>query len=463
MRPAKIMNLFTLMMVTCAFNVSLRNIPTIATTQWQMFFFVFLALVIFYIPVAMISAELATGWPKMGGIAIWVKEAYGKKMGFLAIWLQWIYMNIGVIAMLYFISASFAYVFFPQFAGNKIYLIIASLVLIWTFTYLNLQGLKISSKITVTFFILGVLIPGLIIITMGIVYLLKGRPLQISEFTSVKSFFPDLHFTSLVILIGFMRTFGGIEGSAVHANNVDNPKRNYPIAIAFTVLTAVTINILGALGLSFVIPLKDINLIGGVMSAFSIYFEKYNLKALVPLIAICVALGQTGGFSTWLAGPVKGLLESAQEGELPVFFQKVNKNNMPKNLMIVQAIIISISSCSFLYFSANVNISFWLSVALSMMIYLSMYFLMILSCLRLRKTQSNVQRTFKVPLLKLVATLGFFAMIFGFVMAFIPPQQVPAENYKSYFLTLSISIIIVFLIPLSIHKLKKSSWNEMHK
>ncbi|NGX44526.1 MAG: Glutamate/gamma-aminobutyrate antiporter, partial [Candidatus Anoxychlamydiales bacterium] len=391
------MNLFTLLWVTAAFNVSIRNLGIFATTQMHMIFFAILTLAIFYLPVAMVTAEMATTFPKMGGIAVWVKNAFGKKIGLLAIWLQWTYMNIAMIAMLYFISASLSFVFAPELANNKAYLISMNLILIWVFTFLNLKGLKISTKISMTFFIIGILIPAILIIGLGIIYVIEAKPIQVDTTLSIKNYLPDFHITTLVILVGFMRAFGGIEGSAVHANSVDNPKKNYPLAIFFAVSVGFLINILGSMSLAFVIPQKDISLIGGLMNAFSIYFTKYNLKYLIPLLGLLVAIGQMGGFSTWLAGPVKGLLETAKEGELPPFFQKVNKNSMPSNLMLIQAIVISISSTIFLLISTSINMSFWISVALSMMIYVSMYFLMILSCLYLRYKKPDIQRIYKIP------------------------------------------------------------------
>lgn len=318
----KVMNLFTLMWVSAAFNVSIRNLGIFAATGMQMIFFAVVTLVIFYLPIALVTAELSTSFPKMGGIAVWVKEAFGKKIGLLAIWLQWIYMNIAMIAMLYFISASLSFVFNPNLVHNKIYLISMNLFLIWLFTYFNLKGLKVSTKISRSFFIAGILIPAIFIIVLALVYVFGGKPIQVNTTFSSKSYFPDFHFSSLVILIGFMRAFGGIEGSAVHANSVDNPRKNYPLAIFFAVTLGFFINILGSMALAFVIPQKEISLIGGVMSAFSIYFNKYNLNFFIPILAILVGLGQMGGFSTWLAGPVKGLLQTAQEGELPPFFTK---------------------------------------------------------------------------------------------------------------------------------------------
>ncbi|NGX33804.1 MAG: Glutamate/gamma-aminobutyrate antiporter [Candidatus Anoxychlamydiales bacterium] len=462
MKKTKVLNLFTLLWVTAAFNVSIRNLGIFATTSMHMIFFAVVTLAVFYLPIALVTAEMATTFPKMGGIAVWVKEAFGKKIGLLAIWLQWTYMNIAMIAMLYFISASLSFVFAPHLVHNKAYLISMNIILIWLFTFFNLRGLKISTKISQTFFILGILIPAILIIGLGVIYVVQAKPIQIDTTFSVKNYLPDFHLTTLVILIGFMRAFGGIEGSAVHANSVENPKKNYPLAIFFAVTLGFLINILGSMSLAFVIPQKDISLIGGVMHAFSIYFTKYNLKFLIPLLGLLVAIGQMGGFSTWLAGPVKGLLETAKAGELPVFFQKVNKNNMPSNLMIIQAIVISISSTTFLLVSSSINMSFWISVALSMMIYVSMYFLMILSCLSLRYKKPDIQRVFKIPFknfgLWLVSILGMMTMVFAFVMALIPPNQLEKENSLKYFLILIISVIIVYIIPFLIHRLKKESW-----
>jgi amino acid transporter len=376
-------------------------------------------------------------------------------------------MNIAMIAMLYFISASLSFIFAPSLVDNKVYLISMNLFLIWLFTYLNLKGLKVSTKISMSFFIAGILIPAIFIIIFGLIYVFQHRPFQIDTTFSSKNYLPDFHFSSLVILIGFMRAFGGIEGSAVHANSVDNPKKNYPIAIFFAVSLGFLINVLGAMALALVIPQKDISLIGGVMDAFSIYFTKYNLKFLIPVLAFFVALGQTGGFSTWLAGPVKGLLETAKEGELPLFFQKVNKKNMPSNLMVIQAIIISVSSSTFLIVSSSINMSFWISVALSMMIYVSMYFLMLLSCLYLRYKRPHIERVFKIPYKNvgtwIVSLIGMATMVFAFSMALVPPSQLEKENVKKYVLILSISIVVIFIIPFIIHRLKKPSWNISNK
>lgn len=448
----KSLSLFFLIMISSAFVISIRNLPTIAETQMQMIFFALFGTIIFFIPGALVSAELATGWPSMGGIAVWTEEAFGKKIGFLASWFQWIYMVISIIAMLFFISSSLAYVFDPKLANSAIYLLILNLILIWVFTLINLKGITISKIISTIGFLLGVLFPAILIILSGLIYVFQGNPIQMDfslNFNNLVPNFKDL--STIVLLVGFMRAFGGIEASAAHANNVANPQKNYPIAILIVVLIGLLINLLGSLSVAIVIPQKEISLTSGVMVAFDNFLKMFNLSFFIPVLGLLVAIGQMGGFSTWITGPVKALLQCAKEGDLPTFFRKVNKHNVPTHLMITQAIIISILGSFFLIFLDNINIAFWISVALSMISYMSMYFLMFLSALYLRYKKPEVERKFKIPFknigMWIVSIIGMAGMILSFLIAFIPPSQLSQKNNILYYSILIIGTILIFLIP----------------
>ena len=174
------------------------------------------------------------------------------------------------------------------------------------------------------------------------------------------------------------------------------------------------------------------------------------------------AIGQMGGFSTWITGPVKSLLRIGQDGLLPPVLQKTNKNDVPVNLMLIQAVVISIVGTLFLVFAPSINLAFWISVALSMLIYVSMYFLMFLSCLYLRYKEPNVNRKFKIPGKNIgawaVCLLGMIGMVLSFLIAFIPPSQFPEEHERYYYAILVIGILIIFSLPYIIGSLSKPSW-----
>src|ERR1700753_2570263 len=96
------LNVFVLAMLSLAVVISLRNLPLTAEYGFGSPFFYILAALIFMIPYALVSAELASGWPKEGGVFIWVKEALGDRWGFLAIWMQWFHNMTWYPAMLAF-------------------------------------------------------------------------------------------------------------------------------------------------------------------------------------------------------------------------------------------------------------------------------------------------------------------------------------------------------------------------
>lgn len=456
------LTLFTLIMVTSAFVTSIRNLPTIAETGLKMIFFGVVAAICYFIPAALVSAELATAWPKQGGIYVWVKQAFGRKLGFIATWLQWVYMTISMIAMLYFISGSLAFVFNPAMATNRLFLVITSLIVLWAFTLLNLRGLKVSSTVSTIGFLSGVLFPGLLIIGLGIAHLCMGGKIALDLSLTRDNLLPNFeNIRNLVLLVGFMRAFAGIEASSTHANKVNNPRKNYPIAIFSVVVIGLAINIFGSLSVASVIPRADINLEAGVMDAYTKFFAGFKILWFIPVMGLLVAIGQMGGASTWLIGPVKGLLSTAQSGDLPPFFQKLNKKSMPKNLLIFQACWISIVMTILLAF-LNINNAFWFSVALSMMIYVTMYFLMLLSGLRLRYKEPDTPRRYRIPFknvgMWVVTCLGMATMVFSFIIALFPPTQLPSKHDTLYTTLLVIGIIVIYTIPFIVQAFRHPNW-----
>lgn len=455
-------SLFTLIMISSALVISVRNFPTEAETGLHMIFFALVAAIGFFIPVALVSAELATLFPKKGGIFEWVKAAFGERFGFVSSWLQWCYMMIGSIPMLYFIGGSLAFVFLPALAHNKLFMLLVVLIVTWGATLFNLRGLKASGKVSTFGFLLGVLVPGVIIIILGLIYWLTGNPLHLDFSLTRGSIIPDLsQLTTLVLLVGFMRTFTGIEVSASHANEVSNPKRNYPLAILFVVVVALTLNILGSLAVAVVVPQQQISLAAGLMEAFKIFFSQFHLAWLVPVLGVLTAIGAMGEISTWTIGPVKGVYASAKTGTLPRFFQKENLKGIPTRLMFMQAIIISVIGGGLL-FLPKLNTAFWMANAIACCIYFFMYALMILACLKLRYTLPNAKRVYKIPGgwfgIWLLSIVGLATLTFGFIIAFLPPAQLHVVNTTTYLMLTVGGITTLLAIPFIIFALRKKSW-----
>jgi amino acid transporter len=78
----KVLSVFTLMMINVIAVDSLRTLPISAEYGSSLIFYYVVAAVCFFIPTALVTAELATGWPNTGGAYVWVTKAFGPKIGF---------------------------------------------------------------------------------------------------------------------------------------------------------------------------------------------------------------------------------------------------------------------------------------------------------------------------------------------------------------------------------------------
>ena len=106
--------------------------------------------VIFYlVPASLVSAELGGAFAdKKGGIYAWVGEAFGKRWGFLAIWLQWIQNVVWFPVGLTFGAAALAYtVGRPDLAKNGAFVGVFCIVVYWLATAVVLRGVEVFAKI----------------------------------------------------------------------------------------------------------------------------------------------------------------------------------------------------------------------------------------------------------------------------------------------------------------------------
>ncbi|MFZ4772493.1 MAG: amino acid permease [Chlamydiia bacterium] len=457
-------NLFVLTMMNLAAILTLKTWPFAASFGLGSLLLILTVIFIFLIPVALVSAELATGWPQTGGVYVWVKEAFGHKTGFLAIWLLWIENVVWYPTMLTFIAGAIAYAVADGFADNPWFTAIVINVIYWGMTLFNLRGLKASGLFCSFGMLAGTIFPGLLIIFLGLGWYFSGRPVEIAISSSAA--IPDVtNLASLAIVAGLIESYSGIEMNAVHAADVENPRRNFPIAILFAVALVTLFSTLGTLSVAMVLPLKTISFTSGGIETVSYIFEKYNLSFLTPVIALLIALGALASVSTWMIGPSRGLLTAARYGDLPPILHKTNHRGMPMAMLFLQAGIVSLMSILFVILP-SVSHSFWILEAMVAQLYLIMYILMFAAAIRLRLTQPKVHRPFKIPggwIGFWITTVGglivFVAILF---LGFIPPAELGGVNLLTYEIIQVVGILLFVAAPYIITLFKKPSWDEIN-
>lgn len=453
------LTIFSLTMITVGSVDSIRNLPATALFGSQLIAFFILAAVCFLIPTALVSAELASGWPKQGGIYIWVKEAFGKKVGFLAIWLQWIENVIWYPTILSFVAGSMGYLIDPALASNPYFLWSVIVASFWAATIVNLHGMRSSALFSNICAMTGLLLPMGLIIGLGAMWLCGNNPIAIQFDTP--SILPHWHDRSMwVSLTAIMMSFCGIEIATVHANDVKNPQQAFPRALIYSVCIILSTLILGSLAIAVVLPHDEINLVAGIMQAFHAFLSRYGLVYCMPLIAVMLVMGGFGGVSNWIIAPTKGLLVAAEDGNLSSFFQRENKHGAPVVILVGQAIIVTCLAGLFL-FMPSVNGSYWFLTALAAQLYMLMYLIMFISAIKLRMVLPNHHRPFRIPGgmtgMLVVSGLGIVGVLTTLVVSFIPPEGIDVGSVLRYESTLVIGLVSMCIPPFI------SSWLQARK
>ena len=457
-RNGKPLGLFSLVMINVIAVDSLRSLTAGVEYGFALLTFYALAVLLFFIPTILVSAELATGWPNTGGVYVWVREAFGPRWGFLTIWLQWIYNVVWYPTIFAFIAGVLAYLIDPSLANNKFYMLTIILVTIWIATIVNCFGMRISSLFSTLGALTGAIFPMLLITSLGVYWLSQGLPSQVNF--SVKELVPNLaSFNNLAFFTNILFGLMGMEMTAVHAGDVANPKRDYPRALLISGIIIVATLVTACLAIAVVIPVKDLNLVSGLVDAFNIFFSAYHMAWFMPIIAVLIIVGSLSGASAWIIGPARGLYVSTQDNNLPKILQKVNNKNIPVGILLTQGVIVTVL-CTVFFVMPSVNSSYWVLSNLTAQLALMFYILMFAAAIRLRYKHANVKRSFRIPGGKfgiwLVSGIGILTCIATIIFGFIPPTQVAVGKIALYEGILILGILLFCIPPFFLHSRKKA-------
>ncbi|EKS7794694.1 amino acid permease [Edwardsiella piscicida] len=464
-KPSAKLSIVTLAIMNITTVVSLRGLPSEAEYGITSAFYYLFAAVFFLIPVSLVAAELATGWPQKGGVFRWIGEAFGHRWGFVAIYLQWVATTIWFPTVLIFAAVSLAFIgphpdADSHLAANRLYTVVILLLVYWLATLVALRGIKSSAKLATLGGLIGTIIPAIILMVLTLVYVLSGNPVHFVA--RAADFFPDLtNLNNLVLASSIFLFFGGMEINAVHVVEVDNPSHNYPLAIISAAVATVVIFVFGTLCIATLIPKQQINLVQSLLIAYNALFDHFGLHWLGEVLAAMLAFGVLGQITAIVAGPSTGLLQVGRSGYLPPFLQKTNRHGVQQHILIFQGIVVSIISV-LLVVLPSVQSAYQILGQLATILYLLMYIMMFAAAIYLRYKEPNTPRPYRVPGgavgMWIIAGAGFIGSLVAFVLSFIPPSQIPVGNPGSYILILMIGSVCFFVIPLIVYACRKPSW-----
>jgi amino acid transporter len=447
-----------LAMMTTSSVASLRPSPTMAVYGLACVFLYLVPALVFLLPTSLVSAELASGWE--GGVYNWVSLGISKPMGFLAVWCQFAMTIFYYPSLLGFVASTLAYVFNPALASSGVWTACVIVVVYWSGVWVSSRGTKGVAGLASGGLIIGTLIPGTILVLLGVVFLGQGNP-SAAPMTADNLLPAWAGIASLVLIVNNFLSYSGMEMNAVHVGSLKDPAKEFPRAIFLAMGMVLLIFILPALAISWIVPAEQLSLTAGIMQAFDAIFAEFGSQWLTPIIGIMLVTASLGGMLTWLAGPSKGLLLiSRQEGYLPPFLQQLNKHGVQQNILVTQGIVTTVIALGYALIP-DVSSAYWIFSVITTQVYLIMYLLMFVAAVRLRRTHPDHPRGYRAPMLVGLCGVGFAASLAALLVGFVPPSQFGGGNAGIYFLIVGGGALgLGLLVPFLFYKLRKPSWKQ---
>jgi amino acid transporter len=184
----------------------------------------------------------------------------------------------------------------------------------------------------------------------------------------------------------------------------------------------------------------------------------------VKPVAILLVFGGIAHLSPWIIGPAKGIAAVARRGYLPPAMGRLSPNKIPVGGLVIQGIGGTVFSLLFL-FLPNANTSYGILTAMTAQVIIVMYVLMFAAVIKLRYTQPDTERSYRLPGGKpgvwLVCGAGIAGCLFAFVSGFFPPGQWPTWSSGeriAYYAIVVGGFFVLTAPPFLLRVVKRRGW-----
>ena len=376
------------------------------------------------------AAEVSAAIPKTGGMMVYIEEIYGKKLGFLTGWMQ---------TVLFFpaTAAAIAVMFGQQAAlllNNSSLVMPMTIGVILLIGILNTFGSKTSGAIQ-TVSTVCKLIPLGLIIVFGFIKGSGDNPIMnplVAEGIRPMGVIGQL-------LVAILFAYDGWINVGALAGEMKNPGKDLPKAIIGGLSIVMAINVVINLAYLWVLPASEL---AQYASPASIVAEKIFGPVGGKLINVGILVSVFGCLNGYLLTGPRIPYTLANQKLLPATFGKLNKNGVPANatlFMVVLSVIYALSG--------QLN----LLSDLSMFAIWAFYTLTFIGVIKLRKTQPDLERPYKVPFYPVIPIISICSGLFVVI------DQLFLAGMKSSMISLGGVIVTLIGLPVYAVMTKKNS------
>lgn len=443
-----------LLFVVAVFNLNV--VPSIAANGGVTVWLWLISLLLFFWPQGVAVLELAQRYPGEGGVYLWAKEVFGDFHGFLSGWCYWTNNMLYVpTVMLYFVGVS---VFVlgsghQALADNKLFALSASVALLVVLTVLNIIGLGVGKWLN-NLGAIGTGIAAAVLIGLGILIWTRfGTTVTAADFRIPAN--PRFVLNSFgVICFGLV----GLELASVMGDEIRDPQRTLPGAVAWGGVLSGVLYIGATLTLLIAVSKNDISVLQGIVQAVSHMAGRVGVQWIVVPFAFMLSLSIAGIGSAWMGGSARIPFVAGLDSYMPSWLGKVHpRYATPHAALIVQAIVSLILVVINFLASGGVQEAFQTMLSLAVVLQLIPFLYVFGALLRFAFTEQTTKGRYGRPMLVFAGGSGLVTTILGIVLAFFPAKQISSiwwYEAKMFGITLAfLAMAAFFFFVYGRHKL----------
>ena len=411
-----------LLFVVAVFNLNV--VPSIAANGGVTVWLWIISLLLFFWPQGIAVIELAHRYPGEGGVYLWAKEVFGDFHGFLSGWCYWTNNMLYVpTVMLYFVGVS-VFALGPghaSLADNKFFAMAASIGLLVFLMILNIVGLGVGKWLN-NLGGIGTAIAAVTLIGLGLtIYFRYGTTVTAADFRIPAD--PRFVLNSFgVICFGLV----GLELASVMGDEIENPRKTLPGAVAWGGLLSGLLYIGATLTLLVAVSKNEISVLQGIVQAVGHMAGRVGVGWIVAPFALMLSVSIAGIGSAWLGGSARIPFVAGLDSYMPSWLGKVHpKYTTPYAALIVHASVsLILVVINFSFTGAGVQETFQKLLSLAVVLQLIPFLYMFGALLKIAASHSFVKGRYSKTTLILAGFSGFTTTGLGIALAFFPAQQI---------------------------------------
>ncbi len=280
------------------------------------------AMLIFFIPLALVVAHLNRLMPLEGGLYEWARLAFGDQIGFLVAWNLWLFimLYVAVIGLVTTTFIAYAVPSLSWIADNKWAVLAASVILIALQMLLAAIGFHLGKWFNNAGSI-AVLITIAVLVALPLANLSHAA---LSSFHPLRLVAPPL--TIFTLSIFSKMTFGALSGFeyvAIFAGESRNPARNINRSILITAPVIALIYIFATSSILAYVSPDAVDVIGPIPQALRLGFGNFG-AVIVPVAIFLLLTNYLSTFSLYFSGSARLPMAAGWDHLLPAWFSRLH-------------------------------------------------------------------------------------------------------------------------------------------